>query len=113
MDTPRGTTALKIRYLGGSFVGQELCWCRISIAVNAVHITRYFGWRQVYEYFEQDPGRLFLLKEKLRAYVRRKAAPKRWRVIPTRYGAEMVIYYPSVSWLRNTGTVEWMNDGSF
>jgi hypothetical protein len=108
-----GLAALKQKYLGSTFPGQDLCYCKISIGENAVHIARIKAGVLVGERWIDDTDQLFSLKEKLRAYVRRQAAPKRWIVHRTRHGAEMVVYYPSVSWFGRTGSVRWFSDGSF
>lgn len=104
MAVLEGVVALKMRYLGGVFVGQDLCHCRIEVGINAVVSHTWRAGRIVKSFSEDDPARVEILKSKLRAYLQRMKNLGRWKWTKTRAGVVYIeIYYPSRSWLDNTG----------
>jgi len=110
---PTGAVALKMKYLGGVYPGQDLCWCKIEIGENAIQITRFRAGTVVGSKFIDFPAvAVSQLKQKLRVFVMRKAPGQRWQVRRARGVAIMYIYYPSASWAGGRGVVRWMVEGS-
>lgn len=108
-----GTVALKMKFLGGVYIGQDLCYVKIDIGENAITVRRVRAGQVVHDVMFDDPDRVIYLKTKLRLYWAKVRLQGRWRLTKTRYGAVMVMYYPSVSWGGNGGECHLWNDGSF
>jgi hypothetical protein len=99
-------TDLKVKYLGDSFIGQELCWCRITIGANAVSVERCDGTRLRTVRWIEQLNEVLAIKAKLRAYLPRMRSLGRWGMHRTTQGTVyLTIYYPSRSWDGRTGKV--------
>jgi hypothetical protein len=110
-----GTVALKMRYLGGTFAGQDLCRARIDVCENAisVHVWRAHQLRR--DKFIDDPAKVALLKAKLRVALARMKTKGRWKWTKIRPGTVYIeIFYPSRSWLSSTGQCRlFSSEGTF
>lgn len=108
-----GTVKLKMKYLGDGYIGQDLCWYKISVGVNAVSVERYrAGQIKSWRFYDQ-PDEVSTIKAKLRGFVARMSGSSRVRVHRGAPGTAIISsYYPSESWGGNTGTVHWMGEGS-
>jgi hypothetical protein len=94
-----GNVDLKKRYLGAPYLGQDLCYCIISVGANAVSVTNVRAGTVRYTRFIEDPDDVELLKTKLRAFLSRMHTAGRWKVHRQSPGvANIVIYYPSRAW---------------
>jgi hypothetical protein len=94
-----GNVDLKKRYLGAPYLGQDLCYCTISVGVNAVAVTNVRAGHVRYSRFIDDEAEVNLLKTKLRAFLTRAQTIGRWKVHRQSPGvANIVIYYPSRAW---------------
>jgi len=94
-----GNVDLKKRYLGAPYLGQDLCYCIISVGINAVTVTNIRAGYVRYSRFIDDIGEVDLLKAKLRAFLGRMQTAGRWKVHRQSPGvANIVIYYPSRAW---------------
>lgn len=112
---PHGLVARKKYFLGDVYPGQDLCWCKIAIGVNAIAVTRYDGRRAVMTRFVDEESELLALKTKLRIFARRVRPGGKWFLDkPSREGtAYLIIYYPSVSWFTPGRPVVRLNLGSW
>jgi hypothetical protein len=110
-----GSINLKKRYLGGEYVGQELCYCKIEIGINAVAVSVMKNGRSEMKRFFEDPDKVSTLKTKLREYLLKMQGRQRWSWSKVGQGTVyMMIYYPSVTWGGNTGKVRlFCSDGAF
>jgi hypothetical protein len=107
-----GKTQLKQHYLGGTFVGQDLCYYKIEVSENAITCVRYKDGHQASFFFTDDPSKVSTIKQKLRAFVARVKLNGRDLVESKKKGyARITSYYPSVSWGQGTGRVMWMGEG--
>jgi hypothetical protein len=99
-----GTIALKLRYLGDTFVGQDLCRCKIDVGMNAISIYVYRGHTIRRHKWITNPAEVELLKAKLRVSLQRMKGLGRWKWTKTRAGVVYIeIYYPHRSWAGKTG----------
>lgn len=104
MSVVSGTVALKMRYLGGVFVGQDLCRCRIEVGENAVYVNVTRAGVTRHTLFVDTPSDVLVLKSKLRNYLGKMKIHGRWKWTKIRPGNVYIeIYYPSRSWLANSG----------
>lgn len=109
-----GYTALKMRYLGDGYVGQDLCRCEIDVCLNVITVTRYRGHSLVWSKVIEDPSEVARYKSLLRAFYYRLTGVSGWKMVNIYGGKKFVKYYPSASWEGRTGVVRWMlDDGSF
>ena len=108
-----GKVALKMRYLGGAHVGQELCWYRIDITENAVTVIVCKGQDSRVVRFFDGEQETESIKAKLRVFLARMRSSGRIVFDRPRKGlARIVSYYPSRRWETGRGRVSWMGDGS-
>jgi hypothetical protein len=106
-----GHTALKMRYLGDGYLGQDLCYAIIDICLNSVTITRRRHGQPTRYKFVEDPAEVSALKDKFRAFFYRAGGVRGWKEQRLPGTVRFVIYYPSLSWGQRTGIVHWMMDG--
>lgn len=95
----KGLVAMKQKYLGHAYPGQDLNWCRIDIGTNAVAVYVWKGGVERCTRFVTDEPSLSILKAKLRSFVRGKLGASGWSVEPGIHpkSARLFIWYPSLS----------------
>lgn len=102
--SPSGSVALKMRYLGDGYIGQDLCRCKIDVGLNAVSIYVWRGHTLRRHKWVEDPAKVESLKAKLRIALARMKGKGRWKWTKTRAGVVYIeIYYPHRSWEGRTG----------
>lgn len=108
-----GQVSMMMRYTGSAHLGQDLCWCVISIGENAITVNNFRAGSLRYSKQFTEPGQVAQLKGKLRTFYARTKT--NGRVLFERQSpcsARLWFYYPSRKWDRGFLRVAWLGLGS-